>query len=116
VPANQPTKTTSAGAGGTAPAGGATNVHIRASFTILRGELRPPQLTVPAFVAVGLTVVSGDGQTHHVVIQTPVARPVTVPAGGHATVRLPGTRAGTYPVTIDGKPAGSLVVGGEGGP
>lgn len=67
-------------------------------------------------MAVGLTIASGDGQSHHVVIRTPTAHSVTVPAGGRSTVRLPGTPAGTYAVTIDGKAAGSLVVGGEVGP
>jgi hypothetical protein len=116
VPANHPTKTTSADAGRTTPAGGATNVHVRASFTILSGGLRPPELTVPAFVAVGLTVLSGDGRSHRIVIRTPVPRSVNLPAGGRVTIPLPGTRAGRYALEIDGKAAGSLLVGGEGGP
>jgi hypothetical protein len=85
-------------------------------LTIRGRALSPPALTVPAFVAVGLTIASGDGHSHQVVIRTPSARTVAVPAGGHATVRLPGTRAGTYPVSVDGHTAGSLVVGGEVGP
>jgi hypothetical protein len=73
-------------------------------------------VTVPAFVAVGLTIASGDGHSHHVVIRTPVARSVSVPAGGHASVLLPGTRAGRYAVMVDGRAGGSLLVGAEGGP
>jgi hypothetical protein len=116
VPANHPTKTTSAGSGHTTPAGGATNVHVRASFTILPGGLRPPVLTVPAFVAVGLTILSGDGRSHRIVIQTPAPHSVNLPAGGRVTIPLPGTGAGRYAVKIDGRAAGSLLVGGEGGP
>jgi hypothetical protein len=116
VPASHPTKTTSASSGGVAPAGGATNVHVRASFTILSGGLRPPVLSVPAFVAVGLTIVSADGRSHRVVIQTPVPHSVNLPAGGRVTIPLPGTGAGRYAVKVDGRAAGSLLVGGEGGP
>jgi hypothetical protein len=116
VPSTQPTKTTSAGSGGAAPAGGSTNVHVRASFTIHGHALSPPVVTVPAFVAVGLTIASGDGHSHRVVLKTPAPRTASVPAGGHTSLLVPGTRAGRYAVVVDGRAGGSLLVGAEGGP
>jgi hypothetical protein len=116
VPSTQPTKTTRAPSGGVAPAGGASNVHVRAAFTIHGRSISPSTLTVPAFVAVELTIASGDGQPHQVVIRLPSPRSARVPAGGHAAVALPGTKAGRYGVSVDGHSAGSLLVGGEVGP
>jgi hypothetical protein len=58
-------------------------------------------------------VVSGDGRSHRVVI---ASRGLTVPAGGRASVRLPGLRAGRYGLEVDGAGRGVLVIGGEPGP
>ena len=77
----------------------------------------PPTVSAPAFLAVQLTGVSGDGQTHTVVVELPGKRQtLSVPAHGRASVLLPGLKAGDYVVEIDGKPLAKLLIGGEPGP
>jgi hypothetical protein len=80
------------------------------------GKLTPPLITVPAFLAVQFSVVSGDGQSHHVVLKTPALHTLTVAAHGRASIRIPGLRAGQYQIEVDGSAGGSLVIGGEPGP
>jgi hypothetical protein len=60
--------------------------------------------------------VSGDGRAHHVVVKTPVAHSLSVPAGGRATILVPGLRMGVYVVEVDGVANGTLAIGGEPGP
>jgi hypothetical protein len=100
------------------PAGGSGNARVPATFTIRAGgSVTPPTVSAPAFLAVQLTVVSGDGRPHKVGIQTPPSqRALSVPAHGHASVLLPGLKAGDYAVQIDGVPRAKLVIGGEPGP
>jgi hypothetical protein len=75
-------------------------------------------VSAPAFLAVQLTVVSGDGQSHAVVVKLPPGkeRRLSVPANGRASVLIPGLKAGEYAVEIDGKPRAVLLIGGEPGP
>jgi hypothetical protein len=99
------------------PAGGATNARVPATFTIGRaGAVSPSTVSAPAFLAIQLTVISGDGRPHHVVVQTQQQMRVSVPANGKATVLLAGLKAGDYTVQIDGQPKAKLVIGGEPGP
>ena len=60
----------------------------------------------PAYLAVQLTVVSGDGHAHRVVLMTPSPRTLSVPAGGRASVLIGGQRVGHYPIEVDGTAAG----------
>ncbi|HUO74493.1 MAG TPA: hypothetical protein VMU39_27225 [Solirubrobacteraceae bacterium] len=80
------------------------------------GTLAPPSVSAPAFLAVRLTVASGDGRAHHVVLKTPTPHTLSVPAGGRASVLVPGLRAGQYPIEVDGSARGLLSIGGEPGP
>ena len=92
-------------------------MRVPATFVVRSGgKLNPPVVTVPAFLAVQFTVASGDGHTHSVVLKTPVLHTLAVPAHGHASLRIPGLRAGQYQIEVDGAVGGSLVIGGEPGP
>jgi hypothetical protein len=103
--------------GGGSSGGGSTNARVPATFTIASGgQLSPPTVSAPAFLAVQLTVVSRDGQAHQVLLRTPTPHKLAVPAHGHATVLIPGLRAGSYPLEIDGAARGALTIGGEPGP
>lgn len=106
------------GSGGSSTPGGSSNARLPATYVIGKGDnLNPPTVTAPSFIAVALTVVSGDGRAHRVVIRTAPARTLNVPAGGHASVLLAGLADGRYVLEIDGgRSAGSLLVGGEPGP
>lgn len=88
-----------------------------ATFTITAGgSLDPPTISVPAGFPVELTVVSGDGKAHRVVVRTPVAQTLKVPAHGRASVRLTKLRPGGYTLEVDGAARGTLEIGGQPGP
>jgi hypothetical protein len=109
-PATQPQTTPSAGAD-------EQQVRVPASFVVIApGRLQPPTITVPPFLAVEISVRADDGQAHRLVVSTPTPQTLDVAAGQRAAVRIPGLRAGRYPVELDGRRAGALVAGGEVGP
>jgi hypothetical protein len=90
---------------------------VPATFTIgTGGALTPPTVSSPAFLAIQLTVISADGAAHRVVVQTPTAHSLAVPAHGRASLLIPGQRAGQYALTVDGASRGKLLIGGEPGP
>jgi hypothetical protein len=92
-------------------------VRVPATFLIRPGgALAPPSVSAPAFLAVQVTVVSGDGRAHQVVVRTPTPQTLSVPAHGHASVLVPGLRAGQYQIDVDGAARGLLSIGGEPGP
>jgi hypothetical protein len=80
------------------------------------GKLNPPVITIPAFLAVQLTVASGDGRPHRVVLRTPSPHALSVPARGRASIRIGGLRARHYDIEVDGSTGGALAIGGEPGP
>ena len=99
------------------PAGGSANARVPATFTISRnGSVSPSTVSAPAFLAISLTVVSGDGKHHQVRVLTLAPHVLNVPAGGRASTLIGGLKAGNYTVQIDGKPRAKLVIGGEPGP
>jgi hypothetical protein len=92
-------------------------VRVPAAYVIRAGgRLGPPVITVPAFLAVALSFASGDGSAHRVLVKTPSAHTLSVPAHGRTSLLIPGLRAGQYAIDVDGKPAGFLTIGGEPGP
>ncbi len=96
---------------------GSSNVRVPATFTVRSGgKLTPPQISLPAHLAVQVTVLSGDGQAHRVVVMTPSPRTLSVPAGGRASVLIGGLKVGRYPLELDGTMAGLLVTGAQPGP
>jgi hypothetical protein len=65
---------------------------------------------------VQVTVISGDGRSHNVVLHTPTKYVLSVPARGRATVLIADLRVGRYPLDVDGTARGALVIGGSPGP
>ncbi|MBS1868126.1 MAG: hypothetical protein JSS99_00510 [Actinobacteria bacterium] len=103
--------------GGTAGGGGEEAVRVPAAFTITaHGRLKPRTITVPAFLAVEISLRSKDRRAHTLALRGPVPHALRVPAGKRVAMRVPGLRAGRYAVLIDGRRAGALVAGGEPGP
>jgi hypothetical protein len=96
--------------------GGEQQVRVPATFTVVAGRLEPPTITVPPFLAVEVTVLAADGRAHRLTVRTPAPHTLTVAAGGRAAVRIPGLRAGSYAVELDGHRAGAIVAGGDAGP
>ncbi|MBV9337684.1 MAG: hypothetical protein JO243_17505 [Solirubrobacterales bacterium] len=80
------------------------------------GKLNPPVITIPAFLAVQLTVASGDARSHRIIVRTPKPYALSVPARGRASIRIGGLRAGRYDIEVDGSTGGALAIGGEPGP
>jgi hypothetical protein len=79
-------------------------------------HLVPPVVSVPAFFAIQLTVASGDGRAHTVVLRGRTTVTLKVPANGRRSALVPGLRNGQYPLIVDGASRGSLMIGGEPGP
>ncbi len=92
-------------------------MRVPATFAIdASGKLVPSSVSSPAFLAVQVSVSDGDGRAHRIVIHTPTPHTLLVPAGGRASVLIPGLRAGQYAVDVDGTSRGALLIGGEPGP
>jgi hypothetical protein len=92
-------------------------VRVPATFTIRQGgSLEPPTVSSPAFLAIEVSVASGDGRAHRVLVHAPTPRSLSVPAHGRVVVLLAGMRQGHYTIDVDGAPRGALEVGGEPGP
>lgn len=98
--------------------GGPTGARLPATYTIGKGDsLNPPLVNAPSFIAVQLTLISGDGQAHTAVVRTSPPHTLHVPAGGRVSLLLRGLKDGRYVIDLDGgKGGGSLLVGGEPGP
>ncbi len=106
----------SGGAGLSAP-GESSNARVPAAFTLAAsGRLNPPTISIPAFLAVAFSVRSASSTPHDVRLMTPRRHGLSVPAHGSASVLVPGLRAGSYPIEVDGVRHGTLAIGGEPGP
>jgi len=82
---------------------------------IARGLSRGRLLVVAALLALvvaavvaALRVRSGDDVDHRLRIGT-VAGALAVPAGGAASLTVPGLQRGTYPVLVDGRETGAVI-------
>jgi hypothetical protein len=99
---------------------GASNVRLPATFVITaHGSITPQTVSAPAGVTIQLTVSSGDGHAHQVVLRTGRGgrvRILTVPTGGLASATLTRLEAGRYTLEVDGTPAGALIIGAQPGP
>jgi hypothetical protein len=128
--APQTAPTSPANVQGTAPPPGATTdanaattpsepIRVPATFIFTRpNRVQPPTVTIPAFVPVELTLASRDGRVHTLALRSD-GRTYTlrVASGGRASTRIPGLRAGRYPLTaVGGGPGAALIVGGQVGP
>ena len=109
---------------GTAVAGGLALLYVAmpgrlqdTAFVDLR-ILTAALLIVPAFLTLEVTVTSSRSAAATVTIDAPGGGTLAVPAGGKATKRLTGLKAGDYSVTAGGgaKTTLHVVNGGDPGP
>jgi len=73
-------------------------------------------VSVPAFLAVEVTVTTTDASAHTVLVKAGKGYTIHVPPRGSGTVKVPGQKAGRVQVLVDGKPRGAIAWGGEPGP
>jgi hypothetical protein len=103
---------------GSATTSGADHVVLPATFTAEPGgKLSPATVSGPGSIPVLLTVVSGDGRAHQVIVRVP-PRPRTlhVPAAGRASLRLENLPVGSFAIVLDGAVRGRLITGVNPGP
>jgi hypothetical protein len=88
--------------------------RVPARFVVSETGVEPPQVSIPAFLAIELIVV--NRHTEEIVARLQGAAPLPVAAGETRRVRLDGRRPGRYPIGFG--PAGDalLVTGAEVGP
>jgi hypothetical protein len=120
-PKTSPPAATAPSRSGSTTTSGGGEEPIRVPVTLVfrpDGRVSPPTVTVPAFVAIELTLASRDGRAH--VLRFDDGRRayrLAVGAGGSRATTLPGLRAGSYRLQALGGGRGAmLVVGGEAGP
>jgi hypothetical protein len=95
-------------------AGDEEEVRVPVRFTVGADGVEPPQVAVPAFLALELIVVNDRAEP--VVATLEGADPLAVGAGETAQVRLEGRRKGRYTVTFEPGGEAVLVTGVEPGP
>ena len=97
---------------------GARNVRVPARFVVRVQRLEPRTIRVPPFLAVKVTVRSGDGEQHRFALNTPEPQQLDIypDRGERASMLVAGLRPGRYRIRVDFAYAGALVVGGEPGP
>ena len=109
--------TTSAATIATHAATGTIPIRAPAMFTLdAAGHLTPPTISIPAFIAVAVSVHSTAAADHVVSVKTPSAVTITVPGHGQVSAMIPGLKAGTYAIDVDGTRRATLSIGGEPGP
>jgi hypothetical protein len=95
-------------------AGDEEEVRVPVRFTVGEGGIEPPQVAVPAFLALELIVVNDRAEP--VVATLEGADPLAVGPGETGQVRLEGRRKGRYTVTFEPGGEAVLVTGAEPGP
>jgi len=105
-----PTDATGPGAGDEEP------VRVPAHFDVRGARLSPAEVKVPAFLTIDLAVRSRDGRPHTILLAAPATQILAVPAGGQASVDVPGLERGRWELSVDGHPAGAIVAGSQPGP
>jgi hypothetical protein len=109
TPTEQPAPEESEGGAGDEEA-----ARVPAAFTVDSAGVHPPQVAVPAFLAIELSVQNGFGSP--ITVRLEGAEPFRV--GGYATevVQLDGRRPGRYVIDFGRGKRGLLVTGAEPGP
>jgi hypothetical protein len=95
-------------------AGDEEAARVPARFVVGPSGVEPPQISIPAFLAIELIVVNRLDEPVEARLEG--AEPMTVAPGETASMRLAGRRPGRYPIGFG--PAGDalLVTGAEVGP
>jgi hypothetical protein len=87
---------------------------VPATFRLKGGRLRPRTVSVPAFLRIELVVANQDTGRHAVTFR---GKTLAVPGGDtKSTVIEEGLKKGRFPVMVDGRRAGAIVSGAQGGP
>jgi hypothetical protein len=95
-------------------AGDEEPTRVPVEFTITDGKITPPQVAVPAFLALELIVHNTSSQ--QVVVRLEGAEPMTLAAGDTGRARLEGRKKGSYVVDAGDAGQAVLVTGAEPGP
>ena len=95
-------------------AGDEEAARVPAFFTVDSAGVTPPQIAVPAFLAIELIVQNGFSSP--IVVRPPGAEPFRVGPYATGRVRLEGRRAGRYLVRFGRGGSGVIVTGAEPGP
>jgi hypothetical protein len=89
-------------------------IRVPATFRLKGGRLRPPTVSVPAFLRIELVIANQDTGRHTVTFRD---KTLAVPGGDtKSTVIEEGLKKGRFPVAVDGRSAGAIVSGAGGGP
>jgi hypothetical protein len=95
-------------------AGDEEEARVPARFVVSASGIDPPQVSVPAFLAIELIVVNRlDDQ---IVVRLEGTDPFPVAAGDTVRARLEGRRRGRYPIDFGSAGDALLVTGAEVGP
>jgi hypothetical protein len=98
-----------------APSNGGATAVLPAAFTANPdGSLTPSTVAAPVSTTVLLTITSKASHPLRIFFST--GRFLSLPAGGHGSLRLPGLKAGRYSIYVEGRIRGALVVGAAPGP
>lgn len=95
-------------------AGDEEPTRVPVEFTITDGKVSPPQVAVPAFLALELIV--HNKSSEQVVVRLEGTEPMTVGAGDTGRARLEGRKKGSYVVDAGDAGQALLVTGAEPGP
>jgi hypothetical protein len=97
--------------------GVSSGATLPASFVVLSGgRLTPPVVSAPGATTIALSVADHDRLGHTVVLKAPGSPKLHVAAGHAESAQVHGLADGRYPILVDGRARGALVVGSQGGP
>lgn len=92
-------------------------IRVPLRFELAGGAAEPRGAAVPGFLAIEIELVSADGAAHSVSLTASGRSYGTrVPAGGSATIEVPGLRPGRYELLDGGEPVALIVAGAQPGP
>ena len=95
-------------------AGDEEAARVPARFVVTGSGIEPPQVSIPAFLAIELIVVNRTDDA--LLVRLEDSEPFPVAAGDTVRARLDGRRPGRYVIDFGGGRQGLLVTGAEPGP
>ena len=97
--------------------GVSSGATLPASFVIgSGGGLTPAAVSAPAATTIALSVADHDRLGHTVLLKAPGGPTLRIAAGHSQSAQVHGLADGRYPILVDGRARGALVVGAQGGP
>jgi hypothetical protein len=95
-------------------AGDEEPIRVPAQFKVTADAVEPPQVQVPAFLTIQLSV--RNERSSAIVVRLEGARPLTVAAGGRGEMLIDGRKRGRYPIDFGNGQTALLVSGAQPGP